>query len=58
MNLKIRETGEFYDRMLFKAVFQIHCSPLMHAIQPSDSGKRNTAKSCTECCKKNLKYAI
>ena len=30
---------------------QIHCSFSMLPLQPNDSGKRNTAKSCTKCSK-------
>ena len=46
------------DRILFKAVFQIICSHSMHALQPSDSGKRNTAKSCSQYDKNTFEYAI
>ena len=43
------------DRILIKAVFQIICSHSMHALQPSDSGKCNTAESCTQYDKNILK---
>ena len=48
------------DRILYQAVFQIYCSPLTDPVQPSDSGKRNTAKSCIECRKniQNVQYRL
>ena len=43
--------------MLFKVVFLIICSHSMHALQPSDSGKRITAESCSQYDKNTFEYA-